>query len=307
MTRYQPLWQQSGTYPATQDRQLMGALWPGGGVSGGACTTVAATMQVSAAAGTAAVPLTSGQGAALCRWDAAEVTTLANAVHPGTQTRIDLVIVQVRDNALDAGGNNDFIVTNVTGTPATTGSQVAPATPANAMVLAQVTVLGAIANLNAATIVDYRPFALGAMANSVRCQVWRSAAGFAIANTTNVIIQWDTADFDPTGMWNGVGAFTVKIPGIYLVAWQCSLPTGGSGTGAVMQANLYRNGAAAQGANGSIGTTGGPFGGTSGGSRLLPLVVGDTLQTNLYQTSGASLNLSVGRATSFMSAMLLSL
>ena len=43
------------------------------------------------------------------------------------QSRLDLIVVQVRDNAIDAGANNDFIVTNVTGVAATTRAQVAPA------------------------------------------------------------------------------------------------------------------------------------------------------------------------------------
>jgi hypothetical protein len=154
MTRYQPLWQQAGSYAASQDRLLMQSLWPGGSCSGGVTTAVAGTMNVSIAPGFAAVPLQAGQGVALCRWDAAEVVTLS-AAPPSGQSRIDLIVAQVQDNALDAGGNNAFIFTAIAGTPAAS-APATPATPTNAMAIATVTVVGAVANLNAAVILDLR-------------------------------------------------------------------------------------------------------------------------------------------------------
>jgi hypothetical protein len=156
MTRYAPLWQQGGSYAASVDRGLFSTLWPSGGVSGGAVTAVANTMTVSVAPGTVAVVLQAGQGVALCRWDAAEVPPALAAAPPAGQSRIDVVVAQVRDNALDAGGNNDFVFNVVTGTPAATGSQTVPATPTNAYAMANVLVGPSIANLNTATITDRR-------------------------------------------------------------------------------------------------------------------------------------------------------
>ena len=147
-----PLWQQAGSYSATADRQLLAALWPAGGANGGAVTAVLNTMSVSVAAGSAAVPMQTGQGAALCHWDAAETVTLT-AAPPSGQSRVDLIVCQVRDNALDGGANNDFVITAVPGTPAASGPAV-PATPNNAYVLATVLVPGAAANLNGATITN---------------------------------------------------------------------------------------------------------------------------------------------------------
>jgi hypothetical protein len=149
MTRYGPLWQQAGTYTATLDRSLIGTVWPTGGVTGGAVTAVNNTMTVSVAPGTAIVPMPTGQGAALCRWDAAEVVGPLTAA-PASNSRIDLIICQVRDVALDAGTNNDFIFTYVTGTAA--ASPTPPATPANAYAMAQITVASGMTNLNTATI-----------------------------------------------------------------------------------------------------------------------------------------------------------
>ena len=161
------LWQQAGNYPAQSDRQLLGALWPGGGVLGGAVTAVANTMTVSVAAGSAAVPLQAGQGSALCHWDTPDVVTIP-AAPPSGQSRIDVIAVLVRDAAIDGGANNDFVIEVIGGTPATLGAEAregdeapealatVPAVPANALAIAQVTVPGAAANLNGATVTDMR-------------------------------------------------------------------------------------------------------------------------------------------------------
>ena len=57
MTKYQPLWQQAGSYAASVDRGLLGSLWPAGGTTGAAVAAVANTMQVQAQPGTVAVPM----------------------------------------------------------------------------------------------------------------------------------------------------------------------------------------------------------------------------------------------------------
>jgi hypothetical protein len=156
MTRYTPLWQQAGTYPASVDRGLLSTLWPTSGSSGGAVTTVANTMTTSVAPGTAAVALTSAANLTqLCRWDAAEVVTHA-AAPPAGSSRIDLVVLQVRDNTLDAGGNNDFIFQAIQGAGGTPGPGAVPAVPTNAYPMGQLTVPGGAANLNGVTVTDRR-------------------------------------------------------------------------------------------------------------------------------------------------------
>jgi len=152
MSKYLPLWQQANSYAATLDRSLIGTLYPNGGVSGAAVAAVANTMNMQAQPGTAVVPLQAGQGCVLCRWDAAgDSTVTLPAAPPSGQSRIDLYGIQVRDNQLDAGGNNDFIFTSVTGTPASS-APATPPTPTNFYVLATVLVPGAAANLNTATV-----------------------------------------------------------------------------------------------------------------------------------------------------------
>ena len=152
MTRHAPLWQQSQEYSAQLDRSVFSALWPSGGASGAAPVAVANTMDITIPPGSAAVPLTDGT-AALCRWDAPEVVTLDPAP-PSGQSRWDLIVCQVRDNAIDGGPDNDFVIVAVAGTPA--ASPAPPANPANAYTMAWVLVSGGAANLNGAIIVDLR-------------------------------------------------------------------------------------------------------------------------------------------------------
>jgi hypothetical protein len=242
MTRYQPLWQQVGSYAASQDRSLIGSLWPSGGATGGVVSAVANTMTVSAAPGTVAVPLQSGAGCALCRWDANETPTIATAPPTGN-SRIDLVIVQVRDNALDAGANNDFIVTTVTGTPAASNPAV-PATPTNALVLATVLVPGAAANLNGATLTDVRAGALAAPSGP-RTVVYRTGAWSTVA-TTATIVPFDTLGTDAVtesnpNLWTMATAlYRCPIAGRYLV--DSVVNVGGTAAGQYLRIGVYRNG-----------------------------------------------------------------
>jgi hypothetical protein len=148
MARYAPLWQQAGNYSAQVDRQLFAALWPTGGADGAPITAQVNTLNVNVPAGRCAVPMTTDGSAALCRWDATEVVTLNAGPGAGT-SRIDLIVVMVRDAAI-SGTNNDFIITVLTGTPA--AAPVPPNMTANSYALVSVLVPASVANLNTATI-----------------------------------------------------------------------------------------------------------------------------------------------------------
>jgi hypothetical protein len=154
MTRYTPLWQQAGTYPASVDRGLISTLWPTSASSGGAVTVNTGTMTLNVAPGTASVALGAGNGSELCRWDAPETVGPLATAPPAGSSRIDLIVLQVRDTTIDSLGNNDFVFTYVTGVGGTPGPGAVPATPPNAYAIAQVTVPGGVANLNTATITD---------------------------------------------------------------------------------------------------------------------------------------------------------
>ena len=152
MTRYTPQWLQAGTYAASQDRRLIGALWPAP-ASAGCAVTASSGMVVNVAAGQVAVPSGNNTGTVLCSSDAVEAVTVGAA--PVGNNRIDLVVCQARGNDLDGGANNDFLFTTVAGTAATT--PVAPAVPANAVALAQIYVGSGVAAINQGNITDVRP------------------------------------------------------------------------------------------------------------------------------------------------------
>jgi hypothetical protein len=270
MTKYQPLWQQAGSYAASVDRGLLGTLWPAGGVSGAAVAAVANTMQVQAQPGTVGVVMQAGQGVELCRWDAAADSTVTlSAAPPSGQSRIDVYCVQVRDNAVDAGGNNDFIFTVVTGTPAAS-NPATPATPANAYALANVTVPGAAANLNAATLTDRRGGVL-APVPGVQGTIYYSAASMNISTPSQILPM--AALSLRGGMTAPANNLVVPVSGVYRVSWQAyGAPSGPNGW---VQSMVYRNGVSWTLAS-LMSTASGQYLGP-GGTVELPLNAADVL------------------------------
>jgi hypothetical protein len=246
MTRQQPLWQQAGSYAAVQDRVLLQTVWnalapagPGYGVQSindFPVSLVANTMNVQIGPGTGALNLQAGNGAVVIRSDANEIVTLP-AAPPSGQTRWDIIIATARDNAVDGGPNNDFIFTSVQGTPAASNA-VVPALPVNSMLLAQVQVNGAIANLNGAAIGDNRlPLDLRQIAAKVyRAAAWTVAAGN---------IPFDTVREDVWRMWGGsLAAFSnygliAPVTGFYRMLASLSMPVSGAGS---YQCSFYVNG-----------------------------------------------------------------
>ena len=235
--RYQPLWQQNASYPAGTDRILVNTLWPASVTAGGAPSIQANTLNVSIAPGTTAVALTSGNNSALCRWDAAEVVALGSVPAAG-QSRIDLIVLQVRDAALDAGANNDFLFQVIPGT-ATTGTPAPPAVPVNAAPICQVTVPGGgTNNLNSATIGDRRsPLA----PRDTLHAAYGRAAAFTVP-TTDTSITWDTLISDPAGMWSAsqVG-FVAPTAGLYQISFTLEISTPANGNAGL---RVYQAGSA---------------------------------------------------------------
>src|SRR5215471_11458540 len=172
MTRYAPQWIQAGDYPANVDRRLIGALYPRAAVTGYTCAP-SSSMVVNVAAGQAAIPTSNNSGTVLCTSDATEQATISPAPGAGTN-RIDLIVVQARSNDIDGGTNNDFLVAVVTGSAA--ASPTVPATPANAVAVAQVYVPGASVTVTAPNITDVRPGRLD--------KPWNSAWGILTSALT---------------------------------------------------------------------------------------------------------------------------
>lgn len=150
-------------YSATDLRQLIDATFTAGVISGGVVTQRAAganrSVDVSAVIAVIdGTDIPSTQGKYLAQQPLTNVP-LATAPTSGN-SRIDSIIAQVLDG--DQNGNpgvNDFIVTVQPGTPATTGSQVAPTLPASCVLLANVLVGPTVTTIVNANITDERAFA----------------------------------------------------------------------------------------------------------------------------------------------------
>ena len=228
MARLQPLWLQSGSYAASQDRRLIGALWPDYRITGMAVTASTGN-DVSIDAGSASVPAADGSGSLLAVATAPEVLTLPPAPATGLD-RVDLVVAQIRGTDVDGGVNNDWIYAYVSGAevapPAT-----APPVPAGAGQLASVVRHGGAAAIAPADITDTRPgLALAvppapAPVKRYYLRAHRNAA-YSFPATPNTLVNpfpWDTVAVDTDGCWQA-GSYTYRCPltGLYEVIAQVS-------------------------------------------------------------------------------------
>lgn len=228
MTRFTPLWLQAGSYAASVDRRLIGALYPDARSSGCALSAVGA-MDLQVAAGSVAVPLAGGVGSVLCVSDDYEVVTLAAAPASGVN-RYDLIVCQAHGADIDAGAD-EFRFLAVKGAD---GGGV-PAAPANAAALGYVLVVGGSAAVAPANITDTRPGALAVPKVSpelfgVMVGSWVGPAGQTDTNTSaggkliNQTVTVDPGTYLVTG--GAQGTPTTAVP-----AWVNSVikaaPSGG--------------------------------------------------------------------------------
>lgn len=187
-----PLWMQNDTFTGSQDRALVDNLWGADGVINVGDLAVSqraagTNMSVDVASGVGVVTGddTTAQGKYLIR-HLSGPTNVPLTTAPGTgQSRIDLIVARIRDAAVIGGANNDFIFDKVTGTAASTGSQVAPALPNSCLWLADVAV-----GPNVTTIVN-------ANITNRRVRAWLMSGGTAICTSTT----------RPASPWAGLVAF----------------------------------------------------------------------------------------------------
>ena len=159
MALERPIWQQSGTYSARLDRQLIAALSTGGVVApheGAFAVTergAGANFSVDVAPGRAVVPGTSqaNQGSYVCVSTATENIEVPPA--PGANARLDLVVLKVRDSQI-AGSDDDFMIELIEGVAAP--DPVAPAVPDDGLPLAQILVESVDVSVTDGMITDLR-------------------------------------------------------------------------------------------------------------------------------------------------------
>jgi hypothetical protein len=158
--RTPPSWLQNGSHPAENDRLTTQALWKTTGIINATDLAVTqnspAGMSVLVAAGWAAILGTTqtNMGVYMAYNDASAVATIttANVSNP----RIDIICITVSD-AYYTGALNQVAINVVAGTAA--ASPVAPATPANSILLATIAVGTGVTSILTANITDSRSVA----------------------------------------------------------------------------------------------------------------------------------------------------
>jgi len=169
-------------------------------------------MNVKIAAGQALIPGSENtfQGSYFAANDANVVLAIA-ASNP-TLGRIDLVVAKVQD-AFYSGGTNAWSLAVVTGTAA--GSPVAPAAPANSIILAQVSVAAAVTAIVNANITDKRQALTAAggiivATSATRTLLSNVATGQYVYETdTKLLYYWDSAAWARQTPIIDVGAITI--------------------------------------------------------------------------------------------------
>jgi hypothetical protein len=156
-----PLFQQNGSYPASEIRALISEAFPGTGVVGSGDLKVTqrgagANMSVDVEPGRCVIEnSTSSRGRYLCS-STTTVNVAISAAPSAGNSRIDLVLAAVSDTEYGDGADT-WAVFVLAGTPGSSPS--APSTPAGAIVLARVLVGAEVATITNANITDYRSYA----------------------------------------------------------------------------------------------------------------------------------------------------
>jgi hypothetical protein len=158
-----PAYLQEGCYEAVQDRRLLSSIICTEGVAFGACPDDGAPNALEVVdSGTGGMNVSVSEGAAFIQGDTISCQGMYHVVNDGpvdilltpadpVDDRTDLIIARVADSQY-AGALDEWVLEDVTGTP---GGGV-PAAPGNALVLAEVFVAAATAEIVAGNITDRR-------------------------------------------------------------------------------------------------------------------------------------------------------
>lgn len=190
-----PLFLEALDYNAIEVRQLISACLSPGVVGSGDFLVsergAGANMSVDVAAGLAVVEGTDNAGQGNYLVPNGATVNVAISAAPGSNSRIDVVYVKVRDNTEDSGGNDDSIFGVAAGTPA--GSPVAPSIPDSALALAQVLIASGDTDIDANQITDVRARAVPATLPSTL----QAGSGVTPGGGGSVAVVFDTPFLEP--------------------------------------------------------------------------------------------------------------
>jgi hypothetical protein len=322
MALYPPLWMQEGTYPANLDRWfLQDALGPAPALLSGygafqVTQNSTPNMSVNVAPGRALIPGgdVTNQGSYSVWSDAVYNVPIATAPGAGLY-RIDTIVLQIQDDFVIGGGNNDFIIVPIVGTPAAVGTETAAPLPNSSVAIAYVVVGPNVTSILTANITDVRPNVRtttillpqplttgstiqsftdllgdvwvakngvngGAWArarDALHCKLYRNAAWTSATSLTAVAM--DTALFDAYGMRaaDNIG-LSLPVAGMYRIAYTASLTSTASGQW--ISINVVQNATGVSGANNTNAqASGGDLQAT--GSDIVRASAGDELKMNV--------------------------
>jgi microcystin-dependent protein len=161
MTIATPTWLQNGTYSAKRDRQVIAATWDEG-------VRKPLSFKVSQKAGGANYSVDVAAGEAIVQGDdepaqgnyLVQSDAVANVVWPappGSNSRIDILVLQVNDPTAGGAAGDNAVLSVVQGTPA--ASPTAPTIPDSALPLCQITIVASQTVINDGNIIDLRVIA----------------------------------------------------------------------------------------------------------------------------------------------------
>lgn len=278
-------WIQASSHPAENDRNMLAALVVAPGVARSADLAVTATgtpdMNVHVAAGAAFVKgtETTYQGMYHVFNDAS--VSLAIAASDPTNPRIDIVVAQIRD-AFYSTASNDFRLVVVTGTPA--GAPVAPTTPVNSIVLAQVAVAHSVTSILTGNITDWRwPSEPKVRVLAPGGQSIPSAAITQVTGLSPTAV----GAFDLQGNWSVSQNYAVQITGYYSISGTVQMSGSPGGAASYFDCLGYINGALVlRGSRFSLLTT--TLDPLSILSDTVHLTAGDVVDLRVEQNSGSA-------------------
>lgn len=218
MTLEVPLWAQGGTYPARLDRMLIAAMHDEGVIDLTAFAVTergaGANFTVDVSAGDAVVTGDdeTDQGNYYVRSTAVE--NIAVTAAPGSNSRIDLVVLQINDPTAGGAVGDDFTIETVDGTA--DPSPVPPALPDSALLLATILVSSSDASVTDSMITDARvlagrrcsPGTLEAQAGASVPSGWLLCDGSAVSRSTYAALFAEVA----TTFGVGDGSTTFNLP-----------------------------------------------------------------------------------------------
>lgn len=282
----------SSSYAAGRDRLLLGSLLTPGVVQAGDLKVVqraaGANMSVDVGTGSGVVAQDSPQRGAYLIDRSTTAVNVSIAAAPGSGTRIDYVIAEVRDSTI-SGAIDDWRVAVVSAT-----SPSLPAVPARAYVLARIDVAAGTASVTNALIQDRRtaPRLRYGSVQDVTAVTQMGGSGQSIPNNTGTAVLWDSESLDENGnhsIASNTSKYNILVPGYYAVSARVRFAS--DNTTGVRDIWVSRNGIVSAGSRYGLVRKGGEADHTvhTAISPIpYPMEIGDYLEVFVFQNSGAA-------------------